>query len=112
MHIGTANGTVKHCISGKHLLLNTHLHEIANATHRMTGCLKDFEFCRRILEGDTRILPWRLGSKTPCEYCEYRDSCGFDRKIPGYEYKELLKMDKAEFWKKIEEEDKEENHGG
>ena len=78
---------------------------------RHTAHLVD-EFCRRILEGDTRILPWRLGSKTPCEYCEYRDSCGFDRKIPGYEYKELLKMDKAEFWKKIEEEDKEENHGG
>ena len=69
------------------------------------------EFCRRILEGDTEILPYRLGNRTPCEYCEYRDSCSFDRKIPGFEYRELSRLDKGQFWKKVEEE-KEDGHGG
>ena len=49
---------------------------------RHTAHLVD-EFCRRILEGDTRILPWRLGSKTPCEYCEYRDSLRIRPQDPG-----------------------------
>ncbi len=59
------------------------------------------DFCRQILEGDAEILPYRLGDKTPCDYCAYRESCGFDRKIPGYVYKELKKLDKDEIWERI-----------
>ena len=50
----------------------------------------------QILSGDTAALPYRRGQETGCDYCSYRHVCGFDRKIPGYEYRELDKMKKEE----------------
>ena len=35
-----------------------------------------------MLDGNIQIQP--LQGKS-CTYCDYRKSCGFDRKIPGYE---------------------------
>jgi helicase-exonuclease AddAB, AddB subunit len=45
----------------------------------------------QILEGDTRLNPYRSGKETACEYCNYRSACGFDTRIPGYEYRNLAK---------------------
>jgi len=36
-----------------------------------------------ILEGDVKINPYEKKGKTACDYCEFKDICGFDRKIPG-----------------------------
>ncbi len=42
-----------------------------------------------ILEGRTDASPVRYdGNTTACTYCPYRNSCGFDRRIPGYDYRE------------------------
>lgn len=49
-----------------------------------------------ILEGKTEAAPYRKGQETGCDYCQYRHVCGFDRKIPGYVYREIEKVSKEE----------------
>ena len=44
---------------------------------------------RGILQGETGIAPYSLKGKNACQYCPYHAICGFDDKIPGYEYREL-----------------------
>lgn len=63
---------------------------------------------KEILEGDTRINPYRAGDRVPCDYCEYRNACGFDLKLPGYSYRSLAKKSademKEEIWGELDEE--------
>lgn len=51
---------------------------------------------RKILSGDTMPSPYLRGQETGCDYCPYRHVCGFDRKIPGYEYRDIGKTSKEE----------------
>ncbi len=51
---------------------------------------------RRILEGEIDASPYRKGQETGCDYCRYRHVCGFDGKIPGYEYRDIGKMTKEQ----------------
>ena len=46
----------------------------------------------RILDGEIGIRPYRRGQETGCDYCRYRNICGFDTEIGGYEYREIYKM--------------------
>ncbi len=46
---------------------------------------------RQILNGDTRLNPYRLGEETACDYCSYKSACGFDRRLPGYSFHNLEK---------------------
>lgn len=50
----------------------------------------------KILEGITEAFPYRKGQETGCDYCRYRHVCGFDRRIPGYVYREIDKASKEE----------------
>ena len=59
-----------------------------------------------ILEGNVDIDPYQYGNRTSCEYCPYRAVCGFDRKIRGYEYRNLRKMKDEEVLEKMEEQQK------
>lgn len=47
-----------------------------------------------ILDGCVRTMP--IDEANTCEYCEFKKSCGFDRKIPGYEKRVIQKHDKDE----------------
>ncbi len=55
----------------------------------------------RILAGEIAASPYRLGDRCACDYCDYRDVCGFDRKLPGMRERELARMKKEEAWDKI-----------
>lgn len=57
-----------------------------------------------ILEGKTDISPYELGKKTACDYCPYRGVCGFEERIPGLEYRRLLKMKNEEVLEKMRKE--------
>lgn len=46
---------------------------------------------KQILEGDTRLNPYRSGEESACGYCEYKGACGFDIRLPGYGYRNLAK---------------------
>ncbi|TWT27959.1 helicase-exonuclease AddAB subunit AddB [Planomicrobium sp. CPCC 101110] len=50
-----------------------------------------------ILEGDTRIIPYKVKEDTPCQFCSYRSICQFDPADPDQSYRKLpaLPADKA-----------------
>ena len=63
--------------------------EFANKQVRKVG--------KQILEGKVDASPFAMGNNNGCKYCPYHAICGFDEKIPGYEYRELevLNAEKA-----------------
>ena len=46
---------------------------------------KTISLAEEIIQGKIDITPKIVGNKDACEYCAYKDACGFDGKIPGYE---------------------------
>ncbi len=61
------------------------------------------DYGKRILDGDIRMDPYELGDRDACAYCAYHSVCGFDRKVPGCEKRQLYSLEKDEIWKRIEE---------
>lgn len=55
-----------------------------------------------ILSGNAEASPYELGKKNACTYCAYQGVCGFDKKIPGYEYKRLKQLDSRSVWESME----------
>ena len=56
------------------------------------------------MNGEAEASPYMLGDKTACTYCKYKGICGFDEKLPGYEYRKLDKFDNGEALEKMREE--------
>lgn len=48
---------------------------------------------KRILDGEVGMKPYRLDKQTGCDYCPYKAVCGFDSRLPGYEYRQLETFD-------------------
>lgn len=81
-----------------------------------TATVEEFDKLRRYLEkcivrmarqlyaGDISVDPYRKGTRTPCDYCDYHPACGFDCTTGEDRYRNLSKMDAEEFWEKIEKE--------
>lgn len=46
----------------------------------------------QILKGEVKPRPYRNGQETGCDYCGYRNICGFDTRLNGYEYRKIRKM--------------------
>ena len=46
----------------------------------------------RILQGEIRVKPYRNGTKTRCDYCEYHSVCGFNDQLPGFSYRKLTSL--------------------
>ena len=57
-----------------------------------------------ILEGEAQVSPYELGKKNACTYCPYSTVCGFDRKLPGYEFRRLKNFSDEELWKVFDRE--------
>ena len=74
---------------------------------------KTRESRERILGGETGARPYRIRQAAPCDYCPYKGSCGFDRGIPGYAYREIRNTDEKELWSLMSDalREDEENHG-
>ena len=62
---------------------------------------------RDILDGVVAVNPYQMKKQTACDYCSYRKICGFDGKIPGYQFRRLPIFDDEEVWRRME--GKEEN---
>ena len=45
-----------------------------------------------IQAGTAKASPYRRGDETGCDYCKYKHVCGFDVKVPGYEYRDIETM--------------------
>ena len=59
---------------------------------------------RRILSGETDAEPYERKGRTACDYCTYREVCGFDAKVPGTKFRRLREYKPEDIWKKIGEE--------
>ena len=57
---------------------------------------KEQELKTKIFEGHAEAAPYELGGSTGCDYCAYRDICGFDPRLDGYEYRILEKLSRDE----------------
>lgn len=62
------------------------------------------QFGREILSGNIAVNPCEIGAGTSCSYCAYKDVCGFDDKIPGYEMRTLRKLTEDEVMQKMRKE--------
>lgn len=63
--------------------------------------LKIKEIAAEILKGEIPINPYEKENKTPCTYCSYQGICGFDKKIKGFEHKQLNALSKEEAMEKM-----------
>ncbi len=59
----------------------------------------------RILQGETAVSPYRRKKKTACDWCAYRAVCGFDRRIPGMEYRELGELTRDDLFDRIKKQE-------
>ena len=59
---------------------------------------------QEILEGNAQVSPYELGKKNACTYCPYISVCGFDKKLPGYEFRRLKNFSDEELWKAFNQE--------
>ena len=50
---------------------------------------KTKDLAEDLLAGRIPVLPYQYRKKNGCEYCSFKGICGFDRLIPGYQYKTL-----------------------
>ena len=60
---------------------------------------------KEMLCGTTSISPYKMGSETPCAFCDYKKVCHFDACF-GNKYNYLEKIKSEEAWEKIEKEGK------
>lgn len=51
---------------------------------------------KQIFAGEASARPYQLAENTGCDHCPYHTICGFDVRIPGYEYRYLEKFDSPE----------------
>lgn len=56
-----------------------------------------------VLGGDTAVRPYRLKDRSSCTYCPYGAVCGFDRKVPGYEMRQLETLEPEEIYRRMKE---------
>ena len=50
--------------------------EFTALREKVEGHLRDYG--TRIFTGEAGVLPYRIGSHTACDYCEFRPVCRFD----------------------------------
>lgn len=62
------------------------------------------EMGERMLSGEIAASPSVTGGRSACEYCQYLEVCGFDRRLPGMCERRLPELDKDEVWEKIAQE--------
>ncbi len=62
------------------------------------------EISEEILSGNIRLNPYYKNKKTPCEYCSYKNVCGFNSGIFKTEYNFINKKQKEDIFEKLEKE--------
>jgi ATP-dependent helicase/nuclease subunit B len=64
--------------------------------HQMAG--------NAMLAGDTRVYPYKLKDKMPCQFCSYRSVCQFDQSDPAQQYRNYEMLDADASLEKMREE--------
>lgn len=63
------------------------------------------EIGNRIISGEIAVSPYVYGDTSGCDYCSYKDLCGFDDKVPGCRYRHLGKLKDDEVFTLLEEDE-------
>lgn len=58
----------------------------------------------RILEGDVSLNPYQRKNQTACDYCAFKEICGFDARMKDMEYRRLRELTPEEIFEKFKEE--------
>ena len=61
------------------------------------------EIGKEILNGNICLKPYYKNKKTPCQYCAYKNMCGFDSGIFKTEYNFINKKQKEDIIKKAQQ---------
>ena len=59
------------------------------------------EISKEILDGNIELKPYYKNKKTPCEYCSYKNMCGFNSGICKSNYRFIENHSKEEFFENI-----------
>jgi len=110
-------GHLEHNLSGNSVILPVGLKKDGNLSKTSkTATTAEFEIIsgfvghriaklrEEILSGAADVSPYEYGKQTGCDYCQYRNICGFDKEIDGYEYRRLAELEKEEVLKRMEKE--------
>ena len=62
------------------------------------------EISEEILNGNIKLKPYYKNKKTPCEYCSYKNICGFNSGLYKTEYNFINKKQKEDIFEKLEKE--------
>ena len=62
------------------------------------------EISEEILNGNIKLKPYYKNKKTPCEYCSYKNVCGFNSGIFKSDYNFINKKQKEDIFEKLEKE--------
>ena len=62
------------------------------------------EISEEILNGNIKLKPYYKNKKTPCEYCSYKNVCGFNSGIFKTDYNFINKKQKEDIFEKLEKE--------
>ncbi len=54
-------------------------------------------------DGEVSASPYEMGETTGCDYCPYRDICGFDPRLEGCSYRRLKRYSSDDAVKKMRE---------
>ena len=54
-----------------------------------------------IYNGNVEASPYELKDRNACTYCPYQGVCGFEKKIPGYEFRRIKQFTDNEIWKML-----------
>lgn len=57
-----------------------------------------------MLAGDTRVYPYKLRDKMPCQFCSYRSVCQFDPTDPAQQHRAYAEMDTESSLEKMRKE--------
>lgn len=78
------------------------LRQFVKTKHRQAG--------NGMLVGDTRVFPYKLKDKMPCEYCSFRSVCQFDEANPKQTYRQYEDLKQEQSLEKMREEMQNDEH--
>lgn len=59
------------------------------------------DITKEILSGKIDIVPYYKNKKTPCEYCEYKGICQFDKNRLRNDYNYIPNLKEDEIWERL-----------
>ncbi len=54
-----------------------------------------------ILNGNVKRNPYKYRNRTACDFCAYKEICGFDEKNPEYRYRRLTPFSSDDLWEQL-----------